>query len=230
MDYFLTAARAAWDLLFGFDPEVWFVLWTSLKISSLAAALAAVAGVPLGMAIALNRFRGRGAVLLALNTSMALPTVVIGLFVYALIGRRGPLGPLGLLFTPSGIVLGEFLLAVPVAVNYALNAVQALDPRLFQTIRSLGASRWQEAGMIVREARFGMVAALVASFGRTIAEVGVAMMLGGNIKGFTRTMTTAIALETSKGEFELGIALGVFLLAVALVVNAGLYALQREAR
>jgi tungstate transport system permease protein len=230
MDYFLTAARAAWDLLFGFDPEVWFVLWTSLRISSLAAALAAVAGVPLGMAIALGRFRGRGAVLLALNTAMALPTVVIGLFVYALIGRRGPLGPLGLLFTPSGIVVGEFLLAVPVAVNYALNAVQALDPRLFQTIRSLGASRWQEAGMIVREARFGMVAALVASFGRTIAEVGVAMMLGGNIKGFTRTMTTAIALETSKGEFELGIALGVFLLAVALVVNAGLYALQREAR
>jgi tungstate transport system permease protein len=230
MDYFLTAARAAWDLLAGFDPEVWFVLWTSLKISSLAAALAAVAGVPLGMAIALVRFRGRGAVLLALNTSMALPTVVIGLFVYALVGRRGPLGPLGLLFTPSGIVLGEFLLAVPVAANYALNAVQALDPRLHQTIRSLGASRWQEGGMIVREARFGMVAALVASFGRTIAEVGVAMMLGGNIKGFTRTMTTAIALETSKGEFELGIALGVFLLAVALVVNAGLYALQREAR
>lgn len=230
MDSLLTAARAAWDLLAGFDPEVWFVLWTSLKISSLAAALASVAGVPLGMAIALARFRGRDAVLLALNTSMALPTVVIGLFVYALIGRRGPLGPLGLLFTPSGIVLGEFLLAVPVAVNYALNAVQALDPRLFQTIRSLGASRWQEAGMIVREARFGMVAALVASFGRTIAEVGVAMMLGGNIKGFTRTMTTAIALETSKGEFELGIALGVFLLAVALVVNVGLYALQREAR
>jgi tungstate transport system permease protein len=230
MDYFLNAARAAWDLLAGFDPEVWFVLWTSLKISSLAAALAAVAGVPLGMAIAFVRFRGRGAVLLALNTSMALPTVVIGLFVYALVGRRGPLGPLGLLFTPSGIVLGEFLLAVPVAANYALNAVQALDPRLFQTIRSLGASRWQEAGMIVREARFGIVAALVASFGRTIAEVGIAMMLGGNIKGFTRTMTTAIALETSKGEFELGIALGVFLLAVALVVNAGLYVLQREAR
>jgi tungstate transport system permease protein len=230
MDYFLTAARAAWDLLAGFDPEVWFVLWTSLKISSLAAALAAVAGVPLGMAIALVRFRGRGAVLLALNTSMALPTVVIGLFVYALVGRRGPLGSLGLLFTPSGIVLGEFLLAVPVAAHYALNAVQALDPRLFQTVRSLGASRWQEAGMIVREARSGIVAALVASFGRTIAEVGIAMMLGGNIKGFTRTMTTAIALETSKGEFELGIALGVFLLAVALVVNAGLYALQREAR
>jgi tungstate transport system permease protein len=227
---FFARSYLACGCLAGFDPEVWLVLWTSLKISSLAAVLAAVAGVPLGMAIALGRFRGRGAVLLALNTSMALPTVVVGLFVYALIGRRGPLGALGLLFTPSGIVLGEFLLAVPIAASYSLNAVQALDPRLFQTIRSLGTSRWRETGIIVREARFGIVAALVASFGRTIAEVGVAMMLGGNIKGFTRTMTTAIALETSKGEFELGLALGVFLLAVALVVNAGLFALQREAR
>lgn len=230
MESFLAAARAAWDLLVGFDPEVWLVAFTSLRISSLAAALAALAGVPLGMAIALSRFRGREAVLLALNTSMAVPTVVIGLFAYALIGRRGPLGPLGLLFTPSGIVLGEFILAVPVAVSYSLNAVQALDPRLFQTIRSLGTSRWHEAGMIAREARFGMAAALVASFGRTVGEVGVAMMLGGNIKGFTRTMTTAIALETSKGELELGLALGAFLLLLALVVNVGLSLLQREAR
>ncbi len=229
MDYFLTAARAAWHLLVGFDREVWLVAWTSLKIAALASTLGAAAGVPLGMAMALSRFRGRDAALLALNTSMALPTVVIGLFVYALIGRRGPLGGLGLLFTPTGIVLGEFLLAIPIAANYALNAVQALDPRLFQTIRSLGTSRWHEAGMIVREARFGMAAALVAAVGRTIAEVGTAMMLGGNIKGFTRTMTTAIALETSKGEFELGLALGAFLLLVALVVNVGLYALQREA-
>lgn len=230
MDSFPDVFHAAWRLLAGFDPEVWFVLWTSLQISSLAALLAAAAGLPLGMAIALARFRGRGAVLLAVNTSMALPTVVIGLFVYALIGRRGPLGPLGLLFTPAGVVLGQFLLAVPIAVHHSIAAVRALDPRLFLTLRSLGASRWQEAGLIVREARFGMVAALVASFGRTIAEVGVAMMLGGNIKGFTRTMTTAIALETSKGEFELGLALGAFLLAVALAVNAGLYLLQREAR
>lgn len=230
MDSFLSAARAAWDLLAGFDPEVWTVVFTSLRISSAAAALAAAAGVPLGMAIALTRFRGRGAVLLLLNTSMALPTVVIGLFVYALIGRRGPIGSLGLLFTPWGIVLGELLIALPVAASYSLTAVQALDPRLFQTVRSLGASRWQEAWVIVREARFGIVGALVASFGRTIAEVGAAMMLGGNIKGFTRTMTTAIALETSKGEFELGLALGAFLLVVALVVNVGLFALQREPR
>jgi tungstate transport system permease protein len=230
MDYFLVTARAAWGLLAGFDPEVWRVVWTSLQISFAGAALAAVAGVPLGMAIGLGRFRGKEAVQVALNTAMALPTVVIGLLVYALVSRRGPLGSLGLLFTPAGVVLGEILLALPIATSYAVTAVQALDPRLFRTIRSLGASRLAEAWLVVREARFAMVAALVASFGRTIAEVGVAMMLGGNIKGLTRTMTTAIALETSKGEFELGLALGGFLLGVALVVNLGLYAFQREAR
>lgn len=230
MEQLLAAARAAWDLLAGFDPEVWRVAWTSLRISSLASALAALAGVPLGMALALTRFRGREAAILALNTSMALPTVVIGLFAYALVGRQGPLGSLGLLFTPSGIVLGQFLLGVPVATSYALNAVQALDPRLFLTIRSLGTTRWHEAGILLREARFGIMAALVAAFGRTMGEVGVAMMLGGNIKGFTRTLTTAIALETGKGEFELGLALGALLLLVALLVNAGLYLLQREAR
>jgi tungstate transport system permease protein len=147
--------------------------------------------------------------------------------VYALISRRGPLGGLGLLFTPTGVVIGEFLLALPIAVHYSLSAIQALDPRLFLTIRSLGASRWQEAKKILSEGRLGIMAAIVASFGRTIAEVGVAMMLGGNIEGFTRTMTTAIALETSKGEFELGLALGIFLLSVAFAVNAALYLLQR---
>jgi len=230
MDYFLTSLAAAWTLLTTFDPEVTFVVWTSLKIASVAALLAALAGIPLGMALALSRFRGRGFVLLLLNTALALPTVVIGLFVYAFLSRRGPLGELGLLFTPTGVVIGEFLLALPIAVHYAHAAVHALDPRLLLTIRSLGASRWQAARKILAEGRFGILAAVVAAFGRTIAEVGVAMMLGGNIEGFTRTMTTAIALETSKGEFELGLALGLFLLTVAFVVNAGLYLLQARDR
>lgn len=228
MDYFLTAFGAAWGLLTTFDPEVYRVVWTSLKIASVAALLASLVGIPLGMGLALTRFRGRGGVLLALNTALALPTVVIGLFVYAFLSRRGPLGELGLLFTPTGVVIGEFLLALPIAVHYAHAAIRGLDPRLFLTIRSLGASRWQEAGKLLSEGRFGIMAAVVAAFGRTIAEVGVAMMLGGNIEGFTRTMTTAIALETSKGEFELGLALGLFLLAVAFVVNGALYAMQRS--
>ncbi|MHB8764294.1 MAG: ABC transporter permease [Deferrisomatales bacterium] len=230
MDYFLTSFAAAWGLLTTFDPEVYFVVWTSLQISAVAALLAAAAGIPLGMALALSRFRGRGFVLLLLNTALAMPTVVIGLFVYAFLSRRGPLGGLGLLFTPTGVVVGEFLLALPIAVHYAHAAVRALDPRLFLTIRSLGASRWQEACKLFSEGRFGIMAAVVAAFGRTIAEVGVAMMLGGNIEGFTRTMTTAIALETSKGEFELALALGLFLLGVAFSVNAALYLLQRGTR
>jgi len=230
MDYFLTSLASAWQLLTTFDPEVYFVVWTSLKIATVAALLAALAGIPLGMALALARFRGRGFVLLLLNTALALPTVVVGLFVYSFLSRRGLLGSLGLLFTPTGVVVGEFLLALPIAVHYAHSAVQALDPRLFLTIRSLGASKWQEARKILAEGRFGIMAAVVAAFGRTIAEVGVAMMLGGNIQGFTRTMTTAIALETSKGEFELGLALGLFLLTVAFAVNAGLFAMQARDR
>ncbi len=226
----LTALAAAWRLLTTFDPEVYFVVWTSLKIAAIAAILAALAGIPLGMALARSRFRGRGAVLLLLNTALALPTVVIGLLVYAFLSRRGPLGGLGLLFTPTGVVIGQFLLALPIAVHYAHAAVQGLDPRLFLTIRALGATRWQGAKKVLAEARFGVMAAVVAAFGRTIAEVGVAMMLGGNIEGFTRTMTTAIALQTSKGEFELALALGLCLLAVALVVNGGLFALQRVPR
>jgi tungstate transport system permease protein len=221
---------SAWRLLWSFDPEVYFVVWTSLKISTASAFLAAVAGIPAGMTLALARFRGRGLVLLLLNTALALPTVVVGLFVYAFISRRGPLGQFGLLFTPAGVVVGEFILALPLAVHYSLSAIQSLDPRLFLTIRSLGASRWQEARKILSEGRHGIMAAVVAAFGRTIAEVGVAMMLGGNIDGFTRTMTTAIALETSKGEFEFGLALGIFLLTVAFAVNGGLYVLQRSHR
>ncbi|MDW7710866.1 MAG: ABC transporter permease [Deferrisomatales bacterium] len=230
MNYFLTSFAAAWKLLTTFDPEVYFVVWTSLKIASVSALLAAVAGIPLGLGLALARFRGRGFLLLLLNTAMALPTVVIGLFVYALISRRGPLGELGLLFTPTGVIIGQLLLALPVAVHYAHSAIQALDPRLFLTIRTLGARGSAAAWKILTEARFGVMAAVVASFGRTIAEVGVAMMLGGNIEGFTRTMTTAIALETSKGEFELALALGLVLMAVAFTVNLGLYVLQRGSR
>ena len=227
MDYLRDAIAAALRLIFSLDRDVYLVAWTSLKVSVCACVLASIAGVPLGMAVALNRFRGKRLVLLALNTCMALPTVVVGLFLYALLGRRGPLGSLGLLFTPAGIVLGEFVLALPIVANLTVSAVRGLDPRLVLTCRSLGASPWLQARVILSEARFAVTAAIVAGFGRVIAEVGVAMMLGGNIKGFTRTMTTAIALETSKGEFELGLALGIILLLAAFGVNVALHLLQQ---
>ena len=230
MDYLLDALAAAFRLIVSLDGDVYFVVWTSLYISAAACLLAAVAGVPLGLAIALRRFRGRQAVLLVLNTLMALPTVVVGLFLYAFLSRRGPLGALGLLYTPGGIVLGEFLLALPIVANLTVSAVNGLDRRLVLTCRSLGASPGQQSWTILREGRFAVTAAVVAGFGRVIGEVGIAMMIGGNIAGFTRTMTTAIALETSKGEFELGLALGILLLLVALVVNAALQRLQRSPR
>lgn len=215
-------------LILVFDSEVYMIIWTSLKVSLIAVVGAAMIGIPLGVLIALKDFFLKRVLILALNTAMAFPTVVLGLIFYAFLSRKGPLGDYGLLFTPIGMELGLFFLATPIVINLTLGAVQALDPRLFVTCRTLGANAWQEFSMIVREGRFAITAAAAMAFGRVISEVGVAMMLGGNIKGFTRTMTTAIALETSKGEFELGMALGMALLIVALFVNLALYALQKQ--
>ena len=227
MDYLVEAASAAARLIVGLDPDVYHVVWTSLKVSLAACLLATATGVPLGLTVALRRFPGRGGVLLVLNTLMAMPTVVVGLFLYALLSRRAPFGAFGLLYTPAGIVLGEWILAFPIVASLTVSAVNGLDPRLLLTCKSLGASPRQQAWLILLEGRFAVMAGIVAAFGRVIGEVGIAMVIGGNIKGFTRTMTTAIALETSKGEFELGLALGILLLLVALVVNAALQRLQR---
>lgn len=228
MQYFLDSFVAAIGLIVALDPEIFFVVWTSVKVSLSAASGAALVGVPLGILIALKGFWGKQAVLVILNTLMALPTVVVGLIFYGFLSRRGLLGEFGLLFTPTGIIVGLFALAVPIVVNLTVAAIQGLDPRLFLTCRSLGAEPRQQAWMILKEARFAVTAAVVIAFGRVVSEVGIAMMLGGNIRGYTRTMTTAIALETSKGEFELGLALGMVLLAVAFAVNGALFLLQRR--
>ena len=227
LNFFLQAFSNAVGLIVGFDPEVHQVVWTSLRVSAMATILASVVGIPVGTVVALRTFPGKQALMLILNTLMALPTVVVGLFFYALLSRQGPLGYLGLLFTPKGIIMGLSVLAVPIVANLTLAAIQGMDPRLFLTCKLLGATPFQQAVMIMNEARFAVMTAIVVAFGRVISEVGIAMMLGGNIKGFTRTMTTAIALETSKGEFELGLALGIFLLAVAFVVNGVLFWIQR---
>jgi len=226
VNFLIGAFQSALGLVFGFDPEVYLIVRISIEVSAEATFFASILGVPLGLLIALRRFPGRQGLIVLLNTSMALPTVVVGLFFYAVLSRRGPLGELGLLFTPSGMVLGLFALSVPIVVNLSLAAIQGLDKRLFLTCKLLGATPAQQAWMILKEARFAVTAAIVVAFGRVISEVGIAMMLGGNIKGFTRTMTTAIALETSKGEFELGLALGIVLLAVAFAVNGLLFLLQ----
>jgi tungstate transport system permease protein len=159
---------------------------------------------------------------------MALPTVVVGLVLFGLFSRQGPAGSLGLLFTPWAMIAGQIVLATPIVANYVLAAVNGADQRIMDTVLTLGATRYQASIQLLKEIRFGVMAAVIAGFGRVIAEVGVAMMLGGNIRGFTRTMTTAIALETSKGEFAFGLALGIVLLSVALFVNLFLNFLQQR--
>ncbi len=159
---------------------------------------------------------------------MALPTVVVGLICYGFFSRMGPLGSWGLLFTPWAMVIGQIILATPIIANYTLSALSSADVRILPTAKTLGANSFQSSLLLLQEIRFGAMAAIIAGFGRVVAEVGVAMMLGGNIRGFTRTMTTAIALETSKGEFAFGLALGLFLMAVALLVNLFLNLLQQR--
>lgn len=227
MQFILDSFVGAFALIVGLDPEVYFIIWTSLKVSFAAVFLATVTGTPLGLLIAVNEFAGKHALQVVLNTLMALPTVVVGLLFYGFLSRQGPLGNLDSLFTPEGMTLGLFVLALPIVVNLTVSAIQSMDSRLFITCKTLGAGTAQQAWMIMREARFAVMAAVVMAFGRVISEVGIAMMLGGNIKGFTRTMTTAIALETSKGEFVLGVALGIVLLCVAFGINGALYVLQR---
>jgi tungstate transport system permease protein len=228
MDFLSESLRAAVALILALDPEVVHAVWTSLYTSGCAIVLAAVAGIPAGTLLGLGRFTGRRAVLTVLNTLMALPTVVVGLVVYGLLSRQGPLGTWGLLFTPMAMIIGQTVLAAPIVANYTVAAVAGADPRIMTTALTLGAGRLRGAWQLLLEVRFGVMAAIVAGFGRVIAEVGVAMMLGGNIRGYTRTMTTAIALETSKGEFAFGLALGIVLLAVALVVNLFLNLLQQK--
>jgi len=187
----------------------------------LATLLATLLGAPLGFAIATGRFRGSRAVEVALNTATALPTVVVGLLVYSLLSRRGPLGAWELLYTRSAMVIGETLLITPLMAALTVALVSGADPRIRETALTLGASRFGAAWTVLRELRRGALAAVATGFGRLFSELGVALMVGGNIENSTRTMTTAIALETGKGEFALALALGFILLGVALLVNIG---------
>jgi len=228
LDFLISSFAAALRLIGSFSPDVVDAVRTSLSVSAGATVFAALFGVPVGLAVGLTDSGLKGFAVTALNTLMAAPTVVVGLLVYGFLSRQGPLGALGLLFTPTAIVIGGTLLASPIVANYTLAAVQGADPRILPTALTLGSGRFRAAATLVAEIRFGMFAAVIAGFGRVVAEVGVAMMLGGNIRGYTRTMTTAIALETSKGEFSFGMALGIVLMTVALIVNLFLSLLQRR--
>ena len=206
-------------LIASLDPEVLSIVWVSLKVSGISTFFASLMGVPLGFLIAYGSFKGKRILIICLNTMLALPTVVIGLFVYSFISRRSILGSLDLLYTQKAIVIGQIILILPIVATLTIAAISRIDERYRKTAMTLGANRWQTACVIFREARFGIVAAVIAAFGRVIAEVGISMMLGGNAKGFTRTMTTAMALEYDKGEFILAVALGIILLVLSFGIN-----------
>ena len=225
----LDATAAAFGLLVSGDGTLWNIVWVSLKTSVIGLALAAPLAVLLGYAIASYRFPGRRIAIWLAQAALSLPTVLIGLLLYLLLSRQGPWGALHWLFTQPGIILGQALIAMPVLVAFTLAAVQGADPRFAETAIAHGASSWRVMLTVLHEVRFGVMAAVISGFGRVISEVGCALMVGGNIAGETRTITTAIALETSKGEFAQGIALGIVLVAIALLMNGALMLLQGDA-
>ncbi|MES3022402.1 MAG: ABC transporter permease [Pseudomonadota bacterium] len=225
----LQASADAFALLLSGDGALWTIVWISLKTSVAGLLLAAPPAVMLGYAIASYRFPGRRVVIWLAQAALSLPTVLIGLLLYLLLSRQGPWGGLHWLFSQPGLILGQCIIALPVLVAFTLAAVQAADPRYAETAITHGASGWRVMGTVLHEARFGVMAAVISGFGRVISEVGCALMVGGNIAGETRTITTAIALETSKGEFAQGIALGMVLVALALLMNGALMLLQGDA-
>ena len=226
MDLIIDSFLSAILLLWSFDPELYFIIYVSLKVSFSSTLIASLLGVPTGFLIAFKEFRGKRMVITTLNSLLAMPTVVVGLLVYAFISRRGVLGILDLLYTQTAMVIGQIILIFPIVAVLTITAISHIDERYRKTALTLGATPFQTASVIFREARFGIIAAIIASFGRVIAEIGVSMMLGGNVKGYTRTMTTAMALEYDKGEFVLGVALGIVLLLISFTVNIFFNSLQ----
>lgn len=219
MGYFSEGMSKALDLLLNMDDATISAIQATLSSTSCALVIATILGLPLGFLLGYTNFPGKKFLRLVSDTLLAFPTVLIGLIVYVFITYRGPLGQFGLLFTLPGMVIGQSILALPIVISWTAQAVESLDPRCRETLLTLGASSSQLALHTIREIRYDLGMVCVTAFGRVVTEVGVAMMLGGNIRYSTRTMTTAISLETSKGEFAQGIALGIVLLLIAFLVN-----------
>ena len=230
MDLFTDSFLSAVLLLWSLDPELYFIIYVSLKVSISSTLAASLLGVPAGFLIALKDFRGKRVVTVVFNSLLAVPTVVVGLLVYAFISRRGVFGMLDLLYTQKAMIIGQVILIFPIIVCLTIAAISHIDERYGKTALTLGANLFQMAALIFREARFGIVAAIITAFGRVIAEIGVSMMLGGNVRGYTRTMTTAMALEYDKGEFVMATALGIVLLLISLGINIFFNHLQGKSK
>jgi tungstate transport system permease protein len=226
MDTVAQAFGAAFGLLFGLDPDLVEIVRLSLAVSLAAVCLAAVVGLPLGAAVAIYRFPGRRAVVVLLNALMGLPPVVVGLVVYLMLSRAGPLGVLGLLFTPQAMVVAQWLLVTPLVAALARQAIEDLWVEYEEQLRSLGAGPGRAIPTLLWDGRFTLVTTVLAGFGRAIAEVGAVIIVGGNIAHVTRVMTTAIALETSKGDLALALGLGIVLIVLSLAVNTAAFLVQ----
>jgi tungstate transport system permease protein len=230
MNALAQAAAQALQLVAGADPKLTDIVWLSLRVSLTAVALSCVVGLPFGAAIAVSRFPGRRSVVVVLNALMGLPPVVVGLLVYLLLSRAGPLGAWGLLFTPAAMVIAQTILITPIVAALSRQVVEDAWDEYREQLRSLGERRFGAAVTLLWDLRFSLVTIVLAGFGRAAAEVGAVIIVGGNIDGVTRVMTTAIALETSKGDLPLALGLGMILLTIVLVLNAAAYVVKETAQ
>ena len=230
MDIIIEGIKQAFILLFTFDPEVLGITWLSLKVSGTATFISLLIGVSVGTVVALTQFPGRRLVVSLINTGMGLPPVVVGLFVTIFLWRNGPLGFLEILYTPTAIIIAQSVIATPIVMGISLAAIQNLPANLRLQILALGATRLQMVWILVKEAKLPLLAAVMAGFGGVISEVGASIMVGGNIKGYSRVLTTATVMETGKGNFDIAMALGIILLLLSFAVNAILTQIQQRER
>jgi tungstate transport system permease protein len=228
MDSIIEGFIKAFSLIFNLDRELLGIILLSLQVSGTALIVSSTIGVPLGTFIGLKKFPGRGFIISFLNTFMGLPPVVVGLFLYLILSRSGPLGFMGLLYSPSAMVTAQTILALPIIASLCHSAIINVNPIIGQAAETLGANPYQVANTVVKEARYGILSGIIAGFGRVMAEVGAILIVGGNIAGYTRVMTTTIALETDKGNFELALALGIILLTLSLIINVVLHLFQKK--
>ena len=226
----IDALANAWNLIVAADPKLWEIVALSLRVSILATVFAALIGLPIGALVAVTRFRGRSAVIVFLNAMMGLPPVVVGLAVYMLLSRAGPLGPLGILFTPAAMIVAQTVLITPIVAALTRQAIEDAWLEYEEQLRSLGARGLDAALTLIWDTRFSLVTVALAGLGRAMAEVGAVMIVGGNIDGVTRVMTTTIALETSKGDLALALGLGLVLITLVLALNTGANAIKDAAR
>lgn len=220
MENFTDSLLKAFKLLLTFDKEIYLVAFVSVRTAFFSTFFAGLVSIPFAYGINSASPRLKKGITILLNSFMAVPTVVVGLFIYGIISRTGPLGFAGLLFTPAGIVIGQTILAMPIISSIILSGFSKIDSRLHETLVTLGAKKFRLLFAVIKETKFIIISAVLGGFGRVIGEVGISMMLGGNIRWYTRTLTTAIALETSKGEFSYALSLGIILIIIALGINS----------